>query len=146
MDENIREFLRSKSIAVIGVSSKRSKFGSLVYRALKRNGFEVYGVNPSLDSCDGDTCYGRLSDIQGTVDGILVVVRPERVKGLISEAGRLGINRIWFQQGVDHSRLAAQASEAGMTVVSDKCVLMYAEPVAGIHRVHRFLAKLFGKY
>lgn len=146
MDDNIREFLQSKSIAVIGVSATRTKFGSLVYRALKRNGFKVYGINPSLDSCDGDTCYSRLSDIPGPVDGILVVVRPERVKGLVSEAGRRGVTRIWFQQGPDHSKLADQASEAGMTVVSDKCVLMYAEPVAGIHRVHRFLAKLFGKY
>ncbi|UCG60688.1 MAG: CoA-binding protein [Candidatus Zixiibacteriota bacterium] len=146
MDENIREFLQSKSIAVIGVSATRTKFGALVYRALKRNGFKVYGVNPSLASCDGDTCYARLADIPEPVEGVLVVVRPERVKGLISEAARGGIERIWFQQGPDHTKLANQASEAGMTVVADKCILMYAKPVAGIHRVHRFFARLFGKY
>ena len=146
MDDNIRQFLQSTAIAVVGVSATRTKFGSLVYRALKRNGYKVYGVNPSLKSCDGDPCYDTLSDIPDSVEAVLVVVQPEKVKGLVSDAARKGVRRIWFQQGVNSSELARQASEVGIVTVENKCVLMYAEPVAGIHRVHRFLAKLFRRY
>jgi predicted CoA-binding protein len=146
MNENISQFLQSNAIAVIGVSGTRTKFGSLVYRALKRNGFKVYGVNPSLKSCDGDPCYERLSDVPESVDAVLVVVEPGKIKSLISEATRKGVRRIWFQQGIEASELARQASEVGIDTVQDKCLLLYAEPVKGIHRVHRFFAKVFGKY
>lgn len=145
MGVEINRFLGSEAIAVIGVSSSKMKFGSMAYRALKKKGYKVYGINPALESIDGDTCYCGLSDVPARTEAVFVAVKPEKVSGLIAEATRLGVKRIWFQQGANYEALAAQASEAGLDVVKDRCLLMYAEPVAGIHRVHRFFAKVFGQ-
>ena len=36
--------------------------------------------------------------------------------------------------------------QAGMETVRGRCLLMYAEPVGGIHSLHRWLSRTFGKY
>lgn len=146
MGVEINHFLQSESIAVLGVSSSKMKFGSMAYRALKEKGYKVYGINPSLESIDGDICYAGLSDLPQKVDAAFVAVKPDKVSSFVSEAARSGVKRVWFQQGGDYSVLAAQACEAGLEVVQNRCLLMYAEPVGGIHRVHRFFARVFGKY
>ncbi len=145
MDQKISQFVSSEGIAVVGVSSSRMKFGTWAYRHLKNSGYRVFGINPSLGSCDGDTCYASLSELPEPVEAVFVSVKPDKLDNLVSEAVRNGVKRLWFQEGADYSKLAAQASEAGLDVVTDKCLLLYAEPVKGIHRVHRFFAKLFGK-
>lgn len=146
MAVEINRFLAAKSVAVIGVSSSKMKFGSMAYRALKKKGYKVYGINPALESIDGDTCYSGLNELPENVEAAFVAVKPDKVASLVSEAARSGVKHVWFQQGGDYKALATQASEAGMDVVEDKCLLMYAEPVGGIHRIHRFFAKTFGKY
>ena len=146
MNEEIVSFFKSDAIAVVGVSKSRMKFGSLAYRTLKSNGFQVYPVNHGLAEHDGDPCFATLSELPEQVDAVVVTVRPEKAVSIVSDAIRTGVKRMWFQQGGDFSSLASQAREAGLEVVSDKCLLMYAEPVTGIHRVHRFFAKLLKQY
>ena len=87
-----------------------------------------------------------MNELPESVEAAFVAVKPDKVSSLVSEAARSGVKYVWFQQGANYRALAAQASEAGMDVVEDKCLLMYAEPVGGIHRIHRFFAKTFGKY
>jgi len=122
------------------------KFGSMAYRALKRNGYHVLAVNPNLDSIDGDTCYGSLPDLPGSAEAVLVTIKPASADSLLDHAKKAGIRKLWFQQGGDFTALAKQAREEGFVVVENKCILMYAEPVSGIHRIHRFFAKLFNRY
>ena len=140
MDQKVSQFISSKAIAVVGVSSSRMKFGTSVYRTLKKNGYRVFGVNPSLGSFDGDTCYASLSELPEPVEAVFVSVKPDKLDNLVNE-----VKRLWFQQGADYTKLAAQASEAGLDAVTGKCLLLYAEPVKGIHRIHRFFSELFGK-
>jgi len=146
MRGEIREFFDSASIAVVGVSSSRMKFGSMAYRALKSKGYKVHAVNRKLDSFDGDACYSRLSDIPGGTEAAVITVKPKSASEVLDEARQAGVKRLWFQEGADFSALAKRAESDGFVVVEKKCVLLYAEPVSGIHRVHRFFAKLFNRY
>ncbi|MEW6412888.1 MAG: CoA-binding protein [Candidatus Zixiibacteriota bacterium] len=146
MDDNIRSFLNARGIAVVGVSSSRIKFGTSVFRTLKKNKYSVYPVNPNLRTFDGDRCFGSLTDLRGKVDAAVVVVKPEKALDVVEQAEKAGVLKLWFQQGADFSLAASRAQRSGISVVRDKCILMYAEPVTGIHRFHRFLAKLFKKY
>ncbi len=146
MSEEIASFLNSSAIAVVGVSKSKMKFGSLAYRTLKGKGYRVFPVNHGLPAHDGDPCYATLSELPEQVDAVVVTIRPEKAVSIVGEAIRSGVKRMWFQQGADFSALASQAREAGLEVVTDKCLLMYAEPVAGIHRAHRFFAKILKQY
>ncbi|MBN1265034.1 MAG: CoA-binding protein [Anaerolineales bacterium] len=146
MDQNIQEFLKSEKLAVVGVSRSEKKFGSAVYKELKERGIEVFGVNPNMDTIFGDPCYPAVADLADKVDGVVICIPPEKAVVVVSEAAAAGIRRIWLQQGSQSLETRKAASEAGVTPVEGKCILMYAGEVKSIHAFHRFFAKLFGQY
>jgi predicted CoA-binding protein len=141
------QFLQGvESIAVAGVSRRRGKFGALAFRELKKRGYLVFPINPALEDFQGQPCYAGLSDVPETPDCVLVTVKPEFAGQIVEQAIARGVTKVWFQQGADFSEAAAKAARAGIEVVEGGCLLMYAEPVTGIHRLHRYIAKLFKKY
>jgi predicted CoA-binding protein len=135
-----------RTIAVVGVSRKKIKFGSSAFRELKKRGYDVYPVHHSMDELDGVKCYRSVGNLPVVPDCVLITVKPESALEVVEQAAAKGIRKAWFQQGADFSEAIAGASQAGLQVVSGRCILMYAEPVTGFHRFHRFLNRLFGKY
>jgi predicted CoA-binding protein len=135
-----------ESIAIVGVSRRRTKFGAIAYRALKDKGFTVFAIHPNLNDFDGDPCYRSLLDIKRPVDTVLVAAKPARIEDVVEQCCRIGARCLWFQQGGDYARLAQRAEDVGIQVVRDKCLLMYARNVGGIHAVHRYIWKLIGKF
>ena len=70
----VDEFMSKKNLAIVGVSRKKSKFGNVIYKELKKKGFNVYGVNPNMENIEGDKCYSTLKELEGKVDGVVNVV------------------------------------------------------------------------
>ncbi|MEN4012402.1 MAG: CoA-binding protein [Chloroflexota bacterium] len=146
MDQTIADFLNARRLAVVGVSRSEQKFGTAIYKELKARGFEVYGVNPSLDTIAGDPCYHSVGELAGKVDGVVICVQPAKAAATLREAAAIGIRRIWLQQGSQSIESKNAAREAGVTPVEGKCILMYAGEVKSVHAFHRFFAKLLGQY
>jgi hypothetical protein len=139
------EFTKDKPIAVFGVSSA-NVFGNAVVKELRSRGYKVYVVHPAMTEFEGERCYSSLQDLPEPVENIFICVKPEHAGEIVDQATNAGVKRIWFQQGADFSELATRAREAGLETVSGRCILMYTEPVGGIHGVHRWLSRLFSKY
>ena len=135
-----------RSIAVAGVSSHKSKFGSAAYRELKKLGYRVWAIHPTMSTFEGDPCYPSPSELPETPDCVVLSLAPASALEVVRATAQKGIPRAWFQRGPDFSEAIAEAQRLGLTTVSGRCILMYAEPVGSIHRVHRFFAKLFGNY
>ena len=133
-------------IAVVGVSSSARKFGTSVYRELKQRGYTVYGVHPTLKKFDDERCYPRLTSIPGKIDLVVVCVKPDKALSVVEDAVSRGVKRMFFQQGADFSEAIAKAEAAGLKAIKGGCILMYADPVGGIHAAHRFLSRIFGAY
>ncbi len=57
LNPNIQNFINSKSIAVVGVSNSRKKFGNRLYRELKEKGYRVFPINPLREKVEGDICF-----------------------------------------------------------------------------------------
>lgn len=142
MDDAVKDFVSSRTVAVVGVSNK--KFGGTIYKALKKRSYTVYPVHPTRTEFDGDRCYPSLTAIPDNVERAVIAVSPESALNVVDDAVNKGTMRLWFQQGADFTEAARKAEEAGISVTTGKCILMYAEPVTGIHAFHRFLARLFG--
>ena len=64
---------------------------------------------------------------------------------VVRDAARAGIRRVWIQQGSGTDAAVRFCEGNGMTAVHGQCILMFLEPVAFFHRVHRWLWGLFGK-
>lgn len=145
MDKYIETFIQNKRLAVVGVSRSGKKFGNIAVKELKRNGYQLFVVHPQAQEIDGEPCYPSLSALQGKVDGVLVSVPSKQALNVLNEAAAIGIKNIWLQQGSESSEVLAEARKLGLSVISGKCILMYAPPVRGGHGLHRFVMKLIGQ-
>lgn len=145
MDQHIEEFINCKRIAVVGVSRNKQKFGNAAYAELKKRGYEVYAVHSSGDEIPGVQCYPDLKSISDKIEGVLISVSPSKVPGILQEISSLGIKNVWLQKGAESEDVLKSAAAQNLSVVTGRCILMYAPPVTSVHALHRFVVKLFGK-
>lgn len=143
--ESVDNFLNCKNLAVVGVSRKSSKFGNVIYKELKKKGFNVYGVNSNMENIEGDKCYKNLHELEGKVDGIVNVVSKDQTSDIAKEANEIGIKNFWMQQGSESDEAIKYCQENGINEIHKECILMFADPVNSIHGVHKWLWKILGK-
>lgn len=144
--KSIQEFLSQKKLAVVGVSHTGKKFSNIVYKELKSKGFQVFPVNPKTDNLNGERCYPNLKSLPEKVGGVLVITKPTETEKVVRETSSVGIQNIWIQQGAESEEAIRFCKDNGMNVVHGECILMFAEPTAFFHRVHRGIWKLIGKF
>lgn len=118
-----KEMLSKKVWAVVGANNDPAKFGNIIYKRLKSEGYVVYPVNPLYDNVEGDICYPNLESLPEKPEVIDMVVSPKRGRAFIEEAARLGIKNIWLQPGTYDQELLALIKEKGLTGLQ-ACVLV----------------------
>jgi len=143
---DVDDFLAQEKIAVVGVSRQKNKFGNMIFRELKQRNRKVFAVNPSTDTVEDGPCYRDLKSLPEPVDGAILVIRPQQSEQVVKDAVEAGIKRIWLQNGAHSAEAVSFCQKNNITVVANECILMFLEPVAFIHRLHRGLNKLFGKF
>src|SRR5882762_7447505 len=121
----------SKTIAVVGLSSKtfRPSFGVSQY--LQSAGYRIIPVNPNESSILGEKCYARLEDIPEKIDIVDIFRRSELVPEVVDAAIQIGARAVWMQEGVVNEPSAARARGAGLFVVMDLCI------AKELHKLHR---------
>ena len=115
--------LKKRVWAVIGANQDRNRYGNIIYRKLRKEGFEVYAVNSLYESVEGDKCYKDLESLPKLPDVINMVVPPKRALGVVKEAAKLGIGNIWFQPGTHDDEVIKMAESLGLALVKS-CVLV----------------------
>lgn len=121
---NIKEAMLEKKIwAVIGANDNPDKFGNIIYRRLKAEGYVTYPVNPLYDEIEGDKCYPDLKSLPQKPEVLDMVVSPKRGKAFIEEAAELGIKYIWLQPGTYDQVLLALIKDKQLTAIQS-CVLV----------------------
>jgi uncharacterized protein len=141
----IQEFITQKTIAVVGVSRSGKKFGNTIFSTLKAKGYRVVPVNPSTETLGGEQCYPDLRSIPFPVGGVVTVVRPPETAHVVRDAVAAGIRHIWMQQGSASDEAVRLCEQHSVAFVRNECILMYADPVEGIHGFHRWLWRVFGR-
>lgn len=122
IDKILRE---TKRIAVVGFSSKEQRAGYYVPAYLKRQGYTIYAVNPTLsEGLDGDPAYATLADVPAPVDEVLIFQRSENVPPFVDQAIAIGAKAVWMQEGIANEEAAAKARAAGLDVVQDTCMMV----------------------
>ena len=145
-NESIQSFLQQPVIAVVGVSRNKNKFGNTVYRTLKKRGIKVLPVNPHLTDFDGDKCFSDVATLPANVKAVFVSTPPEKTLKIVEIAVNKGIQHLWLQQGSTDNEVKHFLDGKDINYISDRCILMFAEPVGSFHSFHRFLSKVTGNY
>ncbi len=143
--ELVREFVALRRLAVAGASRSGKKFGNVILRELRGQGYDAVPVHPEADSLEGLPCARSLAQLAGRVDGVVVVTPPAEAARLVAEAADAGIGRVWLQQGAGSPEAVQVARERGVSLAHGHCLLMFLPRVRGLHRFHRGLWSLLGR-
>ena len=148
--KTIDDFLQGKRIAVVGVSRKSDDFSRLLYRDLKRFGYDVVPVNTETEEIEGTPCCGRVQDLPAPVDGVLLMTKPEVTDKVVRDCAEAGVKRIWMYRGAGRGAVSEAAVDYcvanGMEVVPGGCPYMFLSESSWIHHLHGFLLKITGRY
>jgi predicted CoA-binding protein len=112
----------SRTIAVVGLSSKPDQPSYRVASYLKEQGYKMIPVNPAEKEILGERSYPDLASIPESIDVVDIFRRSEKVPPIVEEAIRIGANAVWMQEGVTNEEAAARARKSGLMVVMDKCM------------------------
>jgi uncharacterized protein len=112
-----------KTIAVVGLSSRRSRPSYGVSEYLQSEGFRIIPVNPNETEILGEKCYATLEEVPVPVDIVDIFRRSDSVMEVVESAIRIGAKGIWMQEGVVNPEAAEKARAAGLEVVMDHCIL-----------------------
>jgi hypothetical protein len=115
--------MRSRTIAVVGLSSRHTRPSHGVAEYLQRAGYRIFPVNPNETEVLGVRSVPRLEDLSESIDIVDIFRRSEQVPEIVESAIAMGAKAIWMQEGVVHQGAAARARQAGLTVVMDLCIL-----------------------
>jgi len=122
--DSVRELLRSAHlIAVVGLSSKRSRPSYGVSQYMQRAGYRIIPVNPNEAEVLGEHACANIEAVAEKIDIVNIFRRSEFVPDIVEQAIRVGASAVWMQEGVVHEEAAARARAAGLTVIMDRCIL-----------------------
>lgn len=114
----------TKTIAVVGFSSRTHKAGYYVPAYLQEQGYRIIPVNPFLDEGLGEKAYPDLPSVPKPVDLVLIFQRSANVPPFVDQAIEIGAKAVWMQQGIYNETAAAKARAAGLDVVQDACMMV----------------------
>lgn len=155
IDSLVQDFLAQKKIAVVGVSDQRETGCNLAYHKFKDTGYDVYPVNPRMETFEGDPCYPNLAAIPEKPDAVFILTNPRVTEQVVQECVELGIPRVWMHclMGTKPGLAAGMTSvsqdavqmcrENGITVIPGACPNQYLKPDFG-HAMMRVLFRTVG--
>jgi predicted CoA-binding protein len=141
----VDDFFALKNLAVIGVSRKKNKFGTVIYNELKKKDYNVFAVNPVLNEIGEDKCYVNIKELKDKIEAVVIVVPGVQTEKIVEEANEIGIKYIWMQQGSKSEKAISYCKKNGIIVIYKECILMFANPVKSIHSFHKWIWKVLGK-
>ena len=107
------------TVAILGASTDRSKFGNKSVRAHLHAGYDVYPVNPKAGEIEGCKAYPSLHEIPaGRLDRISVYLPPGVGMSVLPDIAAVQAGEVWFNPGSASGALLDKARELGINVVS----------------------------
>lgn len=117
----------TKTVAVLGASRDRNKFGNRSVRAHLLAGFEVFPINPHAIEVEGLPAYSSLRDLPpGSIDRVTVYLSPDIGIKLLDEIAACDPREVWFNPGSESDELLEAAVLLGLNTIC-ACSIVDAE-------------------
>ena len=106
-----------KTVAVIGASTDRRKFGNKALRAFTQAGYRTIPITPNHDQVEGQPAYATVLEVPDTIDMATVYVPPDVGETLLEGIAQKGIAEVWFNPGAATPRLISRARALGIHTI-----------------------------
>ena len=123
----IRQSLANcKTIAVVGLSPKPHRDSFRVAKYMQDHGFRIVPINPNAPEVLGEKAYASLTEaaMYERIDMVNCFRNSEDIPPIAAEAIAIGAKSLWLQIGVVNDAAAKQATDAGLVVVQDLCLMV----------------------
>jgi predicted CoA-binding protein len=107
----------AKTVAVVGASNDRRKFGNKALRAFRGEGHTVIPINPHEAQVEGLRAYPSVLDVPGPIDMATVYVQPDIAMQLLPEFETKKIDEIWINPGAESDELIEEASRRKLNAI-----------------------------
>ncbi|MCC6235500.1 MAG: CoA-binding protein [Verrucomicrobiales bacterium] len=106
-----------KSIAILGASNDRSKFGNIAVRAFTQRGWRVFPINPRETAIEGLPCFRSVSDLPERPNLISVYLPPAVTSKLLPDLAARGCDELWLNPGAESDDVLREADRLGLNVI-----------------------------
>jgi predicted CoA-binding protein len=106
-----------KTVAIIGASNDRRKFGNKALRAFTAAGYRAIPITPRHATIEGMRAYASVLDYPGIFDMATVYVPPAVGETLLEGLAKKGISEVWFNPGSESDALIARARLLGLNPI-----------------------------
>jgi predicted CoA-binding protein len=115
-----------QTIAVVGLSPKPHRDSFRVAKYMQDQGFRIVPINPNASEVLGETSYASLTEAaqHERIDMVNCFRNAEDIPPIAAEAIAIGAKSLWLQLGVSHEAAAQEATDAGLVVVQNRCLMV----------------------
>lgn len=107
--------------AIVGLSTSRARVAHEVAAYLQQIGKRIVPVHPRAETVHGEPGYATLAEIPFAIDVVDCFVNSSLVGAVVDDAIAVGAGAVWLQLDVIDAAAAVRATEAGLSVVMDRC-------------------------
>jgi len=121
-----------KSVAVIGASNNRAKFGNKALRAFQAKGYTVYPVNPHEPVIEGTPAFKSVLDVPVRPEMVSVYVPPSVLIKLLPDIAAKGCDELWLNPGAESEAVLAEAERLKLNVIQACSILAVGMSPSGL--------------
>ena len=121
-----------KTVAIIGASNDRRKFGNKAVRAFRQQGYTVYPVNPNEAAVEGLPAFPDIRSVPARPDMVSVYVPPPILLQLLPDIAAKGCDELWINPGAESDDVLAEAERLGLNVIQACSIVGVGVSPAGL--------------
>ena len=106
-----------KTVAIIGASRDRSKYGNKAVRAFQQQGYAVYPVNPGASEIEGLPAFKSIRDVPVRPQLISVYLPPPVLLKILPDIAAKGCDELWLNPGTESNEVLALAEQLKLNVI-----------------------------
>ena len=106
-----------RTVAVIGASNDRAKFGNKAVRGFRQQGYEVFPVNPKEETIEGIRAFKSISELPVRPHMVSVYLPPPVLLKILPDIAAKGCDELWLNPGTESDEVLAEAERLKLNVV-----------------------------
>ena len=112
-----------KTVAIIGASNNRNKFGNKAVRAFGNPSISVYPVNLKQAEIEGLPAFRSILDVPVRPQMVSVYLPAPVLLKVLPDIAAKGCDQLWINPGAESDEVLAEAERLGLKVIQ-ACSIM----------------------
>ena len=106
-----------KTIAILGASGDRQKFGNKAVRAFRQQGYQVYPVNPKETAIEGLPVFKTITEVPVRPQLVSVYLPPPVLLKVLPDIAARGCDELWLNPGTESDEVLAETVRLGLNTI-----------------------------